>query len=101
MMRKFLMVSALAGAVLAGGSAWSQAPAPATAPAATPEPGKAETTTACTACHEANTYTTQHLTAEQWAEVVDQMIGKGAKVSDADYDKIVGYLARNYGVKAP
>ena len=89
MMRKFLTVAGLAGAVFAGGVAWSQTPAP--------EAGKTETITACTACHEATTYTTKHLTAAQWAEMVDQMVGKGAHVSDADYDKIVGYLARNYG----
>ena len=94
MMRKFLTVAALSGAVLTGGAGWSQSPAPA------PEPGKTETTTACTACHEATTYTTKQLTAAQWAEMVDHMIGKGAKVSDADYDKIVAYLARNYGAPA-
>ena len=80
----------LAGALWAGGAAYAQSSAPA-------EPGKSETTTACTACHEAATYTAKRLSAEQWAEMVDQMVGKGAHVSDADYDKIVTYLARNYG----
>jgi len=89
-MRGFVILLAMLSAGLVGGVTWSQAPAP--------EPGKTETITACTACHEATTYTTKNLTSAQWAEMVDQMIGKGAKVSDADYDKIVGYLARNYGV---
>ena len=80
----------LAGALWAGGAAYAQSSAPA-------EPGKTETTTACTACHEAATYSARHLTSDQWAEMVDQMVGKGAKVSDADYDKIVAYLARTYG----
>ena len=41
--------------------------------------------------------TGKRYSADKWAETVDHMVDKGAKVSDADYDTIVDYLARNYG----
>ncbi|HEY4078773.1 MAG TPA: hypothetical protein VGM26_17735 [Rhizomicrobium sp.] len=52
---------------------------------------------ACTQCHVASQVTSQHKTAEQWAETVSQMVSNGAKVSDADFDKVVDYLAQNFG----
>src|ERR1700755_2046154 len=56
---------------------------------------------ACTACHDAGTVTGQHQTAAQWSDTVKQMIGNGAKVAPGDFDKIVTYLARNFGAAAP
>jgi mono/diheme cytochrome c family protein len=60
--------------------------------------GQAEVQAACAACHPPAIVASKRYDADKWAEVVDQMIGKGAKVSDADYDVIVAYLARTYGV---
>ncbi|MEY2944157.1 MAG: hypothetical protein RLY97_2171 [Pseudomonadota bacterium] len=60
--------------------------------------GQAEAVAACAACHPATMVTSKHYSEDKWAEVVDQMIAKGAKVNDANYEVIVGYLARNYGV---
>jgi hypothetical protein len=40
--------------------------------------------------------TSKRRTRQQWSDVVDQMINKGAQVSDEDYDVIVAYLARTY-----
>ena len=62
-------------------------------------PGVATVQAACAACHPAAVVASKRYSADKWAEVVDQMIGKGAKVSDADYDVIVGYLAKTYGEK--
>jgi hypothetical protein len=59
--------------------------------------GQAEVQAACAASPPA-IVASKRYDADKWAEVVDQMIGKGAKVSDADYDVIVAYLARTYGV---
>jgi len=53
----------------------------------------------CTVCHPPTMITAQRRSARQWAGVVDQMIGKGAQVSDAEYDVIVAYLARTYGTE--
>ncbi|MBB3956703.1 c-type cytochrome [Novosphingobium sediminicola] len=69
-----------------------------TAPSFPAGEGQAAVQTACAACHPPAIVAGKRYDADKWAEVVDQMIGKGAKVSDADYDVIVAYLARNYGV---
>ncbi len=63
--------------------------------------GQEQTVTACTACHSATIITGKHYSADKWAEVVDQMIDRGAAVDDAQFDAIVGYLAHNYGPEAP
>ena len=52
---------------------------------------------ACTACHVGAQVTSQHKTADQWSETVSQMISNGAQVKDEDVDKVVAYLAKNYG----
>jgi len=53
----------------------------------------------CTVCHVASQFTTQHRSRDQWAETVNTMIGYGAPVSDADFDPIVNYLAKNFGAQ--
>ena len=58
-------------------------------------PGKAQVMTACTACHAITQVTSQVHTKPQWAELVDQMIARGAAVSDEDYPVIVEYLGKN------
>jgi mono/diheme cytochrome c family protein len=70
------------------------AQAPASFPAGE---GQAVVQANCAACHPPAIVASKRYDADKWAEVVDQMISKGAKVSDADYDVIVGYLAKNYG----
>ncbi|HEX3755859.1 MAG TPA: hypothetical protein VHV26_12375 [Rhizomicrobium sp.] len=55
---------------------------------------------ACTQCHVAAQVTSQHKTADQWADTVNQMISNGAQVNDADFDKVVAYLAKNFGPAA-
>ena len=53
--------------------------------------------TNCTACHAANTWTSQHHTRDQWNSILDQMVSKGLSVSDDDLDTIGDYLATNFG----
>ncbi len=90
---RLLAVSALTLglSLAAAGTASSQA-----APFVAGE-GQAQTTAACAACHAPAIITGKRYSAEKWGAVVDQMIDKGAKVNDADYDTIVAYLAKNYG----
>jgi mono/diheme cytochrome c family protein len=59
--------------------------------------GKALALTNCTACHAANTWTTQHHTRDQWNTILDTMVSRGLTVSDADLDTIGGYLSANFG----
>jgi len=60
-------------------------------------PGKAETVMACSGCHGLGQITGEHRSAETWATTVTSMINNGAPVADADFDKVVGYLATNFG----
>ena len=62
-------------------------------------PEKAKVVAGCSNCHAPEMITTKKFTADQWSEKVEQMIARGAKVSDADFDAVVDYLARNYGAK--
>ena len=52
---------------------------------------------ACSQCHATDKVIRSHNTRERWDEIVNEMIGRGAEISDADADKIVDYLARHYG----
>ncbi|MDE1915162.1 MAG: cytochrome c [Sphingomonadales bacterium] len=51
----------------------------------------------CTLCHGAGMITARHMSARRWGALVDQMISRGAKVSDEDYKVIIAYLTQNYG----
>ena len=57
---------------------------------------KAQVEKTCSGCHVFNQVSSQHKSQDQWAATVDQMIQLGAPVSDADYPKIVAYLAATY-----
>ena len=50
----------------------------------------------CTQCHPATQVTAQRMTKAAWHDKVDQMIANGAIVSDAQFDKVVDYLATNF-----
>src|SRR5262245_7294235 len=52
----------------------------------------------CSNCHPITRVTASRRAKKQWEEVIETMItSRGAKVSDEDFDTILGYLARNYG----
>jgi|SRR6185312_2284063 len=59
--------------------------------------GKALVEHACSQCHSLETVTRSHLTRKQWEGRIDQMIAKGAKLSDDDIDVVAAYLARHFG----
>jgi mono/diheme cytochrome c family protein len=91
-----LLACALAGSGLRA----QNVPAPNAAPAAAafaPGDGMDIVQARCAACHPATMITGKRFTAQKWGEVVDQMVSKGAQVSDEDYPVIVAYLAKTYG----
>lgn len=88
----FAIIAFVASAALGAGTP----PAPA-ANALPDGPGKAQVVAACAACHEIGVVTAKHYGAEKWGQVLDIMVDRGAKVSDADYDLMVTYLAKNFG----
>jgi competence protein ComEA len=67
------------------------------APAAAQDDGKALVERTCSKCHSLTSTLKQRNTAEAWSAIVDDMIGRGAEGSDADFEKIINYLAKNFG----
>jgi cytochrome c oxidase cbb3-type subunit 3 len=48
----------------------------------------------CSTCHAVQMFLGRGMTREQWGGVVSNMIGRGAKISDEEFDQIVDYLAK-------
>jgi cytochrome c5 len=59
--------------------------------------GKKEVEKVCNDCHGTETYTQKKRTKDQWEKVVQSMIDKGAEGTDAEFDKIIAYLTKNFG----
>jgi cytochrome c5 len=55
--------------------------------------------TACTACHDLDLVSDQHLSKDDWQALVNSMIAKGASVDNKDVPMLVDYLTKTYGPK--
>ena len=64
-----------------------------------PGPGRDMVAKACAQCHSADVVSAQRKTRADWADTVTQMVASGAQVSDADFDKVVNYLAVSFPAK--
>jgi competence protein ComEA len=53
----------------------------------------------CTECHALTSTLKQRSTRAGWSAVVDDMVARGAAVSDAETHTIIDYLAKNFGPK--
>ena len=54
---------------------------------------------ACTQCHAPDVITSSGKSREEWSATVSTMVGNGATVSDADFGKVVDYLAKSFPPK--
>jgi len=81
--------------LLSGLSGRAQAPTPpADEHAAFPAgAGRELTLRVCSQCHAPEVAADQQLDEAGWKTLVDQMAGKGATATDAEFDEIVHYLA--------
>jgi quinoprotein glucose dehydrogenase len=52
-----------------------------------------------TVCHSTDVVTSQRMSAQQWNAIVQNMIARGARASDAEAKAIVEYLMKTYGPK--
>jgi mono/diheme cytochrome c family protein len=87
-----LASSSLMASAQAPAGGFSIGPSPA---GSLPEgPNREVTQRVCSGCHSVQIFAGRGMTREQWAGVVSSMIGRGAKMSDEEYDQIVAYLAR-------
>lgn len=64
-------------------------------------PGKEVVLKKCQSCHSIRTVTARRGTADDWAQEVSKMIGRGAAISDDEGDTIVDYLAAHFGPSSP
>ena len=77
-------------------------PAPAApAPSSVSGPGAQLFAGACGGCHGLDTVTSQRHDLAGWKGVVQDMVGMGASLTDAQADQVAAYLAANYGPGAP
>lgn len=76
----------------------TQAPPVSTAPSVekTAADGAALLDTRCSACHSASKPKGARKTLEQWDQTVTRMVGKGAKLTEAEKKVLVDYLAATY-----
>ncbi len=53
----------------------------------------------CTKCHKLTATLSQRNSKERWSAILDDMVARGAEVTDAEIEILVNYLAKNYGAK--
>ena len=53
----------------------------------------------CTACHDLDLVSDQHLTKDEWVSIINSMVAKGANLGDKDKPVLVDYLSKTYGPK--
>jgi hypothetical protein len=103
--RTKLVIGGLIWIVAAGSllfAAASNSPPAAPANAANQFPagdGQAQVQAACGPCHAVTIVTAARKSDADWERTVQNMVNRGARVSDADYDVIVDYLVRHFGTK--
>lgn len=76
-------------------------PMPASAQQLPDDAGKAELLKVCGACHQAERSASVRLTREGWQDVITDMIKRGAKGTDAEFNAILEYLAKHFLGDAP
>lgn len=89
-------------AAVGASAARQEAPAAAPSGAGLPDgPGRDVTVKACGPCHEPRRAASVRLTREGWAAVIDNMITRGAIVSDEQYPVVLDYLSTHFLGEAP
>ncbi len=51
----------------------------------------------CSLCHDAQRILSNRRTRDQWGEVIDKMVERGAQGSDDDFNAVLEYLVGHYG----
>jgi competence protein ComEA len=81
----------------AAGVACLLAAQPAYAQAGLPDgPGKEQLVRVCGVCHEPQRAASIRLTRDGWESTISDMIARGAKGSDQDFEAILDYLSKNF-----
>ncbi|NBT79440.1 MAG: hypothetical protein EBT04_13510 [Betaproteobacteria bacterium] len=67
------------------------------APALPAGRGRAQLQRVCGMCHGIEVVTKMRAGKQQWSEIVDDMVSKGATGTSDDFELVVQYLATNFG----
>lgn len=73
----------------AGTTAWGQLPE---------GPGKDTLLKVCSTCHNADVVQGYHQGKDAWADTITQMIQRGAEGSEDQFNAVLDYLAKNFGL---
>jgi competence ComEA-like helix-hairpin-helix protein len=90
-----LAAAALAGATLAAATPGASVPQQTSKPAE--DPGAALLVRMCNDCHDSTRVVSPRRTRTDWADVITQMIEKGATGSEREFETVFDYLVRTYG----
>jgi competence ComEA-like helix-hairpin-helix protein len=63
-------------------------------------PGKAVVQRMCVGCHSLKVVTSKRATPNQWNDLVQLMVSRGADGSDEDIDTVIKYLSAHFGPDA-
>jgi mono/diheme cytochrome c family protein len=85
---------ALIAAILTGGMSFASASLVQDLP---PGDGRDIVQSACTGCHGVDVIVSQRHTPDEWRDVVSQMVGNGASLTDDQYVTVVTYLGTAFG----
>jgi mono/diheme cytochrome c family protein len=104
-MSRILPTLALAAIVAACGLSLAKAaqdpPAPAPPAEGAVDPAVALIQSRCVMCHGADFVLQARKPKAAWRDLINEMVGKGAQVSDAEADQIQAYLEKNQSLPAP
>lgn len=87
-----IAVPLLAAATISVAAAQAPAPDLSSLPAGA---GRELVAQKCSTCHTLAIVVGQRRDRAAWEQSIDQMIGRGAEISDAEYEKIAAYLGAN------
>ncbi len=79
--------------LVASSAAWSQTASGSDLP---PGNGRDLVASRCASCHALNILSANPHTADEWSEVAEKMVQRGAKASDDELDIMVDYLAKSF-----
>ena len=81
-------------------AAQTQTPSPSQSPSAEPSlpngPGKDVVLRACVKCHSLKITTSKRGSEDEWATSVNNMVNRGAVLSDDEVDEVIDYLSKNF-----
>ena len=91
-----LTVNARDGMLIAQTETPNKAKPQSTDPPLPDGPGKDLVMRACVKCHNLKIITTKRPSEEEWTRSVDNMVNRGAVLSDDEADEVIDYLSHNF-----